>query len=135
VETVNPWRWLRKDRPVVHQVTDAQPSLRDDMRKREISYLVKMGIRLVCLILAVALPAPWPVKGLLVAGAGDRSAEGPSPGRRPRRPVREVRVKSSEKGATPGGYGGKPPGVASSAVRRGPGTPAPALRRGTRALG
>ena len=69
METVNPRRWLRKDRPVVHQVTDAQPSLRDDMRKREISYLVKMGIRLVCLILAVAVPAPWPVKGLFVAGA------------------------------------------------------------------
>jgi len=37
--------------------------------------------------------------------------------------------------AAPGGYGGKPPGAASSVFRRGPGTPAPALRRGTRALG
>lgn len=50
-------------------MTDAQPSLSDDIRRRERSYLIKMGIRLVCLILAVALPAPWPVKGLLVAGA------------------------------------------------------------------
>jgi hypothetical protein len=30
----------------------------------------------------------------------------------------------AEHRATPGGYGGKPPGVASSAFRRGPGTPA-----------
>ncbi|GII51749.1 hypothetical protein Pth03_01380 [Planotetraspora thailandica] len=53
----------------MHSVTDAPPSLSDDLRRREISYLIKMGIRLVCLILAVALPAPWPVKALLVAGA------------------------------------------------------------------
>ncbi|GAA4576252.1 hypothetical protein GCM10023193_76780 [Planotetraspora kaengkrachanensis] len=65
---VNPWRRLR-GAPVVHSVTDAQPSLSDDIRRREISYLIKMGIRLVCLILAVAVPAPWPVKALLVAGA------------------------------------------------------------------
>ncbi|WP_307848380.1 DUF3099 domain-containing protein [Microbispora oryzae] len=54
---------------MVHQVTDAQPSLTDDIRRRERSYLIKMGIRIVCLILAVALPAPWPVRALLVAGA------------------------------------------------------------------
>ena len=35
--------------------------------------------------------------------------------------------------ATLGGYGGKPPSVASSAFRRGPGTPAAVPRRGTRA--
>jgi hypothetical protein len=35
--------------------------------------------------------------------------------------------------AKPGGYGGNPPGFASSVFRRGPGTPARALRRGTRA--
>ncbi|RGA01477.1 DUF3099 domain-containing protein [Microbispora triticiradicis] len=69
MENVNPWRRFRKDRPVVHQVTDAQPSLSNDIRKREISYLIKMGIRIVCLILAVAVPSPWPVKALFVAGA------------------------------------------------------------------
>ncbi|WP_370017843.1 DUF3099 domain-containing protein [Planotetraspora sp. GP83] len=50
-------------------MTDAQPSLSDDIKRREISYLIKMGIRLICLILAVAVPAPWPIRGLFVAGA------------------------------------------------------------------
>ncbi|WP_433501028.1 DUF3099 domain-containing protein [Sphaerimonospora sp. CA-214678] len=66
---MNRRRESRRHRSVVHQVTDAQPSLTDDIRRRERSYLIKMGIRLVCLLLAVALPAPWPVKLLLVAGA------------------------------------------------------------------
>jgi hypothetical protein len=69
VEIVKPWRTFGRDRPVVHNVTDAQPSLSDDIKRRERSYLIKMSIRLICLILAVALPAPWPVKALLVAGA------------------------------------------------------------------
>lgn len=59
----------RPKRRVVHQVTDAQPSLSADIRRREISYVIKMSVRLICLILAVAVPAPWPVKTLLVAGA------------------------------------------------------------------
>ncbi|MFC0863776.1 DUF3099 domain-containing protein [Sphaerimonospora cavernae] len=66
---MNSWRESRRNRGVVHQVTDAQPSLTDDIKRRERNYLIKMGIRLVCLILAVAVPAPWPVKLLLVAGA------------------------------------------------------------------
>ncbi|MCC5576086.1 MULTISPECIES: DUF3099 domain-containing protein [Microtetraspora] len=53
----------------VHQVTDARPALSEDIRRREISYVIKMAIRLVCLVLAVAVPAPWPVRALLVAGA------------------------------------------------------------------
>lgn len=59
------WRARR----VVHQVTDAQPSLTDDIRKREISYLIKMGIRTICLILAVVVPVPWPYRLLFIAGA------------------------------------------------------------------
>lgn len=69
MDSVSSRRGSRRHRSVVHQVTDAQPSLSDDIKRRERSYLIKMGIRLICLILAVALPAPWPVKGLLVAGA------------------------------------------------------------------
>ncbi|GAA0374672.1 hypothetical protein GCM10009530_26490 [Microbispora corallina] len=69
MEVVKPWRRFRRGTTVVHQVTDAQPSLSDDIKRRERSYLIKMSIRLICLILAVALPAPWPIKGLLVAGA------------------------------------------------------------------
>lgn len=53
----------------VHQVTDAQPSLSEDIGKRERNYFIKMGIRLVCLILAFTVPAPLPVKLLLFAGA------------------------------------------------------------------
>ena len=32
-------------------------------------YLTQMGVRVVCLILAVVLDVPWPIKGLLVVGA------------------------------------------------------------------
>ncbi|ACZ88678.1 hypothetical protein Aros01_01693 [Streptosporangium roseum] len=56
-------------RQVVHQVTDAQPSLSEDIGKRERSYFIKMGIRLVCLVLAFTVPAPLPVRLLLFAGA------------------------------------------------------------------
>ncbi|GAA0919754.1 hypothetical protein GCM10009560_17530 [Nonomuraea longicatena] len=56
-------------RKVVHQVTDAQPSLSQDIHKREISYLIKMGIRTICLILAVVVPLPWPYRLLFIAGA------------------------------------------------------------------
>lgn len=60
-------RWRRG--PAVHQVTDAQPSLSADIRRREISYVIKMSIRVVCIILAVAVPAPWPIRALFIAGA------------------------------------------------------------------
>ena len=60
-------RWPR--RQVVHQVTDAQPSLSEDIGKREKSYFIKMGIRLICLVLAFTVPAPLPVRLLLFAGA------------------------------------------------------------------
>ncbi|MFF5205458.1 DUF3099 domain-containing protein [Streptosporangium sp. NPDC000396] len=56
-------------RQVVYQVTDAQPSLSEDIGKREKYYFIKMGIRLICLILAFTVPAPLPVKLLLFAGA------------------------------------------------------------------
>ncbi|MBB5783847.1 DUF3099 domain-containing protein [Nonomuraea jabiensis] len=56
-------------RPDVHQVTDAKPSLTDDIRKREIGYLIKMGIRTICLILAVVVPVPWPYRLLFIGAA------------------------------------------------------------------
>ncbi|GGQ15855.1 DUF3099 domain-containing protein [Streptosporangium pseudovulgare] len=56
-------------RRTVHQVTDARPSLTEDIGKREKNYLIKMGIRLACLILAFTVPAPLPVRLLLFAGA------------------------------------------------------------------
>ncbi|MET8336427.1 DUF3099 domain-containing protein [Streptosporangium canum] len=60
---------LWRKHQMVHQVTDAQPSLSEDIGKRERNYFIKMGIRLVCLILAFTVPAPLPVKLLLFAGA------------------------------------------------------------------
>lgn len=59
----------RREPPHVHQVTDAEPSLSDDIRRREKRYLIQMGIRTLCLILAVAVPAPPIIRGLLIAGA------------------------------------------------------------------
>ncbi|MEO3870824.1 DUF3099 domain-containing protein [Nonomuraea sp. B12E4] len=59
--------WRKKQ--AVHQVTDAGPSLSDDIRKREVSYLIKMGIRTICLILAVVVPLPWPYRLLFIGAA------------------------------------------------------------------
>ncbi|MFI6184157.1 DUF3099 domain-containing protein [Nonomuraea sp. NPDC051191] len=59
--------WRKKQD--VHQVTDARPSLTADIRKREVAYLIKMGIRTICLILAVVLPVPWPFRLVFIAGA------------------------------------------------------------------
>jgi hypothetical protein len=53
----------------VHQVTDAPESLSAGIGRREKRYLIQMGIRLICLILAVAVPAPLPIRGLFIAGA------------------------------------------------------------------
>lgn len=53
----------------MHRVTDAKPSLSEDIGKREKSYFIKMGIRLICLVLAFTVPAPLPVRLLLFAGA------------------------------------------------------------------
>nr|BFE80140.1 hypothetical protein GCM10020093_027410 [Planobispora longispora] len=50
--------WHRS--PEVHQVTDARPSLSEDIGRRERNYLIKMGIRLICLVLAFTVPAPCP---------------------------------------------------------------------------
>lgn len=65
VEIVKVWR----HRPVVHSVTDARPSLSEDIGRREKRYLIQMSIRTICLILAVAVPVPWPIRVLFIAGA------------------------------------------------------------------
>ena len=59
------WRGRR----VVHEITDAKPSLSEDIGRREKRYLIQMGIRTICLILAVLVDAPWPIRALFVAGA------------------------------------------------------------------
>jgi hypothetical protein len=75
---------------VVHSVTDAQPSLSADIGHREKRYFIQMGIRTLCLILAVVVPAPWPIRALFIAaaiflpyvaviGANERGKDAPSP--------------------------------------------------------
>lgn len=59
--------WRR--RPVVHTVTDARTSLSEDIGRREKRYLIQMGIRTICLVLAVVVPAPWPIRALFIVGA------------------------------------------------------------------
>ncbi|GAA2372642.1 DUF3099 domain-containing protein [Nonomuraea africana] len=59
---------LRRNRDV-HRVTDARPSLSADINRRERIYLIQMGIRTICLILAVVVPLPWPYRLLFIAGA------------------------------------------------------------------
>jgi hypothetical protein len=65
VEFVKVWHRRR----VVHQVTDARPSLTADIGRREKRYFIQMGIRTLCLILAVVVNVPWPIRALFVAGA------------------------------------------------------------------
>lgn len=65
MEGVKRWR-RQKD---VHRVTDARPSLSADIHRREKIYLIQMGIRTICLILAVVVPVPWPYRLLFIAGA------------------------------------------------------------------
>ncbi|MFC4532654.1 DUF3099 domain-containing protein [Sphaerisporangium dianthi] len=60
---------FRRGRTVVHEVTNARPSLTADIGRREKRYFIQMGIRTICLILAVVLEVPWPVRALFVAGA------------------------------------------------------------------
>ncbi|MFB9249370.1 DUF3099 domain-containing protein [Sphaerisporangium melleum] len=60
---------FRRGRTVVHEVTDARPSLSADIGRREKRYFIQMGIRTICLILAVVLDVPGPIRALLVAGA------------------------------------------------------------------
>jgi hypothetical protein len=60
---------VRRGRTAVHQVTDAQPSLSDDIGRREKRYFIQMGIRTLCLILAVVLDVPWPIRLVFVAAA------------------------------------------------------------------
>ena len=59
----------RRRKQVVHQVTDAPVSLSEDIGRREKRYLIQMGIRTVCLILAVGVPVPWPYRLIFIAGA------------------------------------------------------------------
>jgi hypothetical protein len=48
-------------------ITSARSSRSADIKRRQIKYLVSMGIRTVCVVGAVVCPSPW--RWILVAGA------------------------------------------------------------------
>ncbi len=54
------------DEPVF-QLTSAPPSRPDEIRARTRSYLLKMGVRTVCFVLAIVIPYPPARIALLVA--------------------------------------------------------------------
>lgn len=51
----------------IHSITSARRALSEDLRARNIRYLVSMAIRTVSLFLAVLTPDPW--RWIFVAGA------------------------------------------------------------------
>ncbi len=53
----------------VQSVTSAGLSHSDDIALRERRYMMTQSVRLLCLVLATALPVPIVYRGLLVAGA------------------------------------------------------------------
>jgi hypothetical protein len=57
----------RADEPVL--ITEAQPSLDDQLSARRTKYLIMMSIRIICLVLAAAFyHTPW-LLAIFVAGA------------------------------------------------------------------
>ncbi len=76
------------DAPV--SITSARTSRSDDIRRREVKYLISMGIRTVCFVLAVVLSGPlrWvmvtaafclPYFAVVIANAADgRTSAGPA---------------------------------------------------------
>ncbi len=52
-------RWRVPTHSTVHTVTDARRPMSADIRYRERRYLISMGIRTLCLILAVVVPITW----------------------------------------------------------------------------
>lgn len=64
-------RGLPPEQPPVHRITSAPPSLSADQSRRQRSYLIQMGVRVVCFVGAVATfhRVPVAVTILLVVGA------------------------------------------------------------------
>lgn len=80
-------RRRRKDAGVP-SITSARRALAEDQHDRTVRYLVAMGIRAVCLVLAVLTPSPWwwvfvagavvlPYVAVIIANAGREREEEP----------------------------------------------------------
>jgi Flp pilus assembly protein TadB len=51
---------VKRSRPdQVHSITGVRPSQSDDLNARVTRYLISMGIRTVCVVLAIVVPSPW----------------------------------------------------------------------------
>ncbi len=92
---------LQHDAPV--SITSARSGRSADIKRRQIKYLVSMGVRTVCFLLAIFLPSPerWvlifaavflPYVAVVLANAADsRQAPGPARFAREERPQLEAR--------------------------------------------
>jgi hypothetical protein len=68
VETV---RAIPRRKAPVYTITDAVKPLSEDVSNRQRRYLISMGVRTICLVLAVLLwgRIPWWLMGFLLVGA------------------------------------------------------------------
>ena len=57
----------RPERAPIHQITGARPGVRDDVNSRTRRYLVSMGVRTVCFLLAVVTDG-W-LRWVMIAAA------------------------------------------------------------------
>ena len=57
----------RRERPPIHQITGARPGVRDDVNSRTRRYLISMGVRTVCFLLAVVTDG-W-LRWVMIAAA------------------------------------------------------------------
>ncbi|MDD9207314.1 DUF3099 domain-containing protein [Georgenia sp. 10Sc9-8] len=61
------WRRRAAREPEVQSITSARRALGEDVHDRTVRYLISMGVRTLCLILAAFTPPPW--RWLFVAAA------------------------------------------------------------------
>lgn len=62
-----PARLRRRGQPPIYQITGARPGVRDDVNSRTRRYLMSMGVRTVCFLLAVVTDG-W-LRWLMIAAA------------------------------------------------------------------
>lgn len=54
---------------MVHAVTDARTGMSADINDRQRRYLISMGVRTACLLVAVLAPLPLPARVIAILGA------------------------------------------------------------------
>ena len=101
------------DAPV--SITTARSAHSDDIKRRQVKYLLSMGVRTVCFILAIVVPSPerWflvaaaiflPYVAVVIANAADgRRSTGPADFVRDERPQISARSNASPSRPVPRG--------------------------------